>query len=149
MQCKKVVIGSDHGGFELKETLKAELARLGLEVDDVGTHETNSCDYPVFADTVAQSVAGAEPDILGVLICGTGLGMSMSANRRTGVRAAACCNEYMARMARAHNNANVLCLGQRVVGPGTAMSVLEAFLEAEFEGERHQRRIAMFDTAGA
>ncbi len=148
MACIKVVIGSDHGGFELKEAIKAEVAGRGLEVEDVGTRKAASCDYPVFADKAALAVAGAEPEVLGVLVCGTGLGMSMAANRRPGVRAAVCANEYMARMARAHNNANVLCLGQRVVGEGTALSILDAFLTTPFEGERHQRRISMFDAPG-
>jgi ribose 5-phosphate isomerase B len=149
MECKKVVIGADHGGFEFKEAIKQALADRGLEVEDVGVSAPESCDYPVFADKVARAVADAGPEILGILICSTGLGMSMAANRRKGVRAAVCFNEYMARMARAHNDANVLCMGQRVIGLGTALSLVDVFLETDFEGDRHLRRIAMFNQSGA
>jgi len=148
MTCSKVVIGADHGGFEFKEAIKQVLADRGLEVEDVGVYESVSCDYPVFADKVARAVADAGPEVLGILICGTGLGMSMAANRRKGVRAAVCFNEYMARMARAHNDANVLCMGQRVIGLGTALSLVDVFLETNFEGDRHLRRISMFDESG-
>ena len=111
---------------------------------DVGTDTTASCDYPVFAFKLCDLVL--EKNCLGVLVCGSGIGMSMAANRRAGIRAALCANEYMARMTRLHNNANVLCLGERWAGPGLAQSITEAFLQTRFEGGRHQRRIELFDT---
>jgi ribose 5-phosphate isomerase B len=139
-----VIFGSDHAGFVLKEHLKTFAAPLGFEAVDVGTDSSASCDYPLFAAKLCDQVL--EKGCLGVLICGTGLGMSMAANRRPGIRAALCANEYMARMTRLHNNANVLCLGERWIGPGLAESVLETFLKTQFEGGRHQRRIDLFDT---
>lgn len=141
---KTLIIGCDHGGLALKIALKPRLEELGLEVRDLGTHTAESCDYPNIAKEVCKAVL-EEESALGLLICGTGLGMSMTANRFEGIRAAVCTNEYMARMARAHNNANVLCLGERTTGPGLAQSVLEAFLEAQFEGGRHLRRINLMD----
>ena len=138
----KAVIGSDHGGLELKSFLADCLAKRGLAVEDVGCHSSGSCDYPNFAKDVAQKVLDEGPSqTIGILVCGTGLGMSMTANRIPGIRAALCTNEYMARMARAHNDANVLCLGERVMGKGLAEAVLDAFLATEFEGGRHLRRI--------
>jgi len=138
-----VAIGSDHAGFVLKEAVREGLAAKGVKVTDFGTHSEESVDYPDFAKAVATSVAMGEHD-LGVLICGTGIGMSMAANRVKGIRAAACSEPYSARMARAHNNANVLCMGGRVVGPGLALDIVTAFLETEFEfGSRHERRVAM------
>lgn len=139
-----VIFGSDHAGFALKEQLKAFAAKLGVEVVDVGCDSLQSCDYPLFADKLCERVLADK--CLGVLICGTGLGMSMAANRRAGIRAALCANEYMARMTRLHNNANVLCLGERWMGAGLAESVLETFIKTEFEGGRHQRRIDLFDS---
>ncbi len=139
-----VGFGSDHAGFAIKNQLKEAAARLGFEVLDVGCDSTASCDYPVFAKAACDIVL--ERGCLGVLICGTGLGMSMAANRRPGIRAALCANEYMARLTRQHNNANVLCLGERWMGPALAQSVLEIFLTTQFEGGRHQRRIDLFDT---
>lgn len=138
----KVVIGSDHGGIELKGFLVEVLARRGVAVEDVGCHKAESCDYPSFAKAVAQKVLDEGPSgTIGILVCGTGLGMSMTANRIPGIRAAVCTNGYMARMARAHNDANVLCLGERVVGKGLAESILDAFLTTAFEGGRHSRRV--------
>ncbi|WP_243366857.1 ribose 5-phosphate isomerase B [Fundidesulfovibrio soli] len=139
-----VIFGSDHAGFALKEQLKAFASKLGVQVVDVGCDSLQSCDYPLFAEKLCSRVLADK--CLGVLICGTGLGMSMAANRRAGIRAALCANEYMARMTRLHNNANVLCLGERWMGAGLAESVLETFIKTEFEGGRHQRRIDLFDS---
>ncbi|MEF2143937.1 MAG: ribose 5-phosphate isomerase B [Desulfovibrionaceae bacterium] len=140
----QVFIGSDHGGFALKEVLTPFMEKLGFKVKDMGTHSQESCDYPLIAKNVSEAVLAA-PGSLGILVCGTGLGMSMTANRYPGIRAAVCTNGYMARMARAHNNANVLCLGERNTGPGLAMEIAEIFLTAEFEGGRHERRVNLMD----
>lgn len=138
----KVIVGSDHGGLTLKAALTRFLEAKGVGVEDVGCHSDASCDYPTFAKDVAQKVLDeGGGQTVGILVCGTGLGMSMAANRFPGIRAALCLNEYMARMARAHNDANVLCLGERTTGIGLAESILEAFLTAVFEGGRHLRRI--------
>ncbi len=139
-----VIFGSDHAGFTLKEQLKDFAASLGFEPVDVGTNSRESCDYPQFAFRLCDLVL--EKRCLGILVCGTGIGMSMAANRRSGIRAALCSNEYMARLTRMHNDANVLCLGERWAGPGLALSIAETFLKTEFEGGRHQRRIDLFDT---
>lgn len=139
-----VIFGSDHAGFALKEELKAFAQTLGFDPVDVGTSSTASCDYPVFAFKLCDMVL--EKQCLGVLVCGTGVGMSMAANRRPGIRAALCANEYMARFTRLHNNANVLCLGERWAGAGLAQSITEVFLKTPFEGGRHLRRIELFDT---
>ncbi|WP_029898581.1 ribose 5-phosphate isomerase B [Desulfohalovibrio reitneri] len=140
----RVIIASDHGGFELKRLVRDHLRGKGFQVDDLGPEEAVSCDYPPFARDVCEKVL-EDGEALGVLVCGTGLGMSMSANRVHGIRAALCHNEFSARMARAHNNANVLCLGERVLGPGIALDILEAFLGTEFEGGRHAKRIDLID----
>lgn len=139
-----VIIGSDHGGFELKRTLIGALEEWGIEHHDVGCHDTSSVDYPDFAHDVASAVAEGRYDF-GVLICGTGIGMSIAANRHRGVRAALCADCFTAEMTRAHNDANVLCLGGRVVGPGLATKLLKVFLDGSFEGGRHSRRIEKLD----
>lgn len=137
-----VAIGNDHAGVDLKLALLEHLADLGIEAEDLGTGERTSCDYPDYAEQVARSVADGRHD-LGVLICGTGIGMSMAANRIGGVRAALCCFEYHARMAREHNGANVLCLGARVTGVDVAKAVLTAFVNTPVsDEERHARRRA-------
>lgn len=136
----KVAVGSDHGGLDLKETVISVLKELQLDVTDVGTHDRNSCDYPDFAQKVAEGVSAGSFD-KGVLICGTGIGMSMAANKVHGVRAALCNEIYSAQMARAHNDANILCLGARVVGSGVATEIVKAFFTTEHEGGRHARRI--------
>ncbi|KAB1439104.1 ribose 5-phosphate isomerase B [Pseudodesulfovibrio senegalensis] len=141
---KTIIIGSDHGGFNLKKHLVALLESWGYTVLDQGPDRAESCDYPEFAAKVAKRVLDGEGQ--GILICGTGLGMSMAANRFSGVRAAVCTNEFMARMCRAHNDANVLCLGERVIGIGTAEGIVKAYLETEFEGDRHKRRIDLIET---
>jgi ribose 5-phosphate isomerase B len=133
-------IGSDHAGYTLKLVLAQRLEELGHQVDDIGTHTTASCDYADFAAQVARAVAGGQAD-QGLLICGTGVGMSIAANKIAGVRAAVVSDTFSARSTRQHNDANVLCLGERVVGHGLALDILDAWLGASFEGGRHQRRI--------
>ena len=138
---KKITIGSDHAGYSLKKKIIAHLQNdLGWEVIDVGTNDENSCDYPIFADAVCKNVQNGVTE-LGILICGTGIGMSMAANKHRGIRAAACSDVFSARLTRQHNNANILCFGERVVGYGVACDLVDAFLSAEFEGGKHQRRV--------
>ncbi|MEC7239995.1 MAG: ribose 5-phosphate isomerase B [Myxococcota bacterium] len=135
-----LAIGSDHAGLELKAELVEYLRSLGHEVEDHGTHDSTSIDYPDYAAKVARSVAKGDSE-LGFLICGSGQGMCMAANKIRGVRAAVCSDTFSAHAVREHNNANVLCLGQRVVGPGLALEIADTFLKAEFEGGRHARRV--------
>ncbi len=137
---RRIAVGCDHGGLPLKGELVAALAAWGWEVRDLGCHTADSVDYPDFARAVTAAVTGGAAE-LGLLVCGTGIGMSMAANRAPGIRAALCGDVYSAAMTRRHNDANVLCLGARVVGPGLALAILEAFLGASFEGGRHQRRL--------
>ncbi len=138
---KKIAIGSDHGGFDLKQYLAENLRTLGYQVDDVGCDSKISCDYPVFGHAVARKVAAGEDDF-GIVICTSGIGMSISANKVPGIRAALCSNAYMARMARLHNNANVLALGAAIVGEGMAKVIVDEFLHTDFSnGERHIRRL--------
>ncbi|HEY8347494.1 MAG TPA: ribose 5-phosphate isomerase B [Symbiobacteriaceae bacterium] len=136
----KVAIGCDHGGLDLKETVISVLNEMQIEYEDMGTYDRNSCDYPDFARKVAEAVAQGRCD-QGILICGTGIGMSIAANKVPGIRAALCGDVYSAKMARAHNDANVLCLGARVVGPGLAAEIVKAYLTGSFEGGRHTRRV--------
>ena len=138
-------LASDHGGFGLKNFLAQKLTSQGYQVVDLGCNSAESVDYPDYAAQVAEGVR-AGTYAFGVLVCGTGLGMSMTANRFPGVRAAVCTTGYMARMARAHNDANILCLGERVVGQGQAEAILNEFLQQDFEGSRHQRRIDKIDS---
>ena len=133
--------GADHAGFELKAALVAKLRELGDEVHDMGTGNGNdSVDCPDFGEKVARAVAN-EPDALGLLVCGTGIGVSIAANKIPLVRAARVTDTYSARMAREHNDANVLCLGARVTGPGVAEDIVRAFRDTGFAGARHQRRV--------
>lgn len=143
---KKIIIGSDHGGFAMKQQLVRALESWGVEVVDEGPDCMDSCDYPVFAAKVSEKVASGQG--FGILVCGTGQGMAMTANRYEGVRAAVCTNEFTARMARAHNDANVLCLGERVIGIGTAEGIVKAYIETDFEGGRHKRRVDLIETKG-
>jgi ribose 5-phosphate isomerase B len=136
----KVAVASDHAGLPLKRELVEVLESSGHEVKDFGTHSGDSVDYPDFASEVARAVGKGEVE-RGVLVCGTGIGMSIVANKYRGVRAAVCTSEFEARMARGHNDANVLCVGQRVVGGGLARAILAVFLETAFEGGRHERRV--------
>ena len=140
---EKIIIGSDHGGFKLKIDVKNHLIEQGYEVFDVGCMTEDSCDYPPIAQAVAKAVL--EHNTRGILVCGTGIGMSIAANRFEGVRASLCSDTFSARMTRAHNNSNILCLGQRVVGTGLALDIVESWLVTPFEGGRHQRRIDMIE----
>lgn len=137
---KKIALGADHGGYELKQAILAHLREQGYAVQDFGTDGPASVDYPDYAIPLARAVAAGEYD-LGILICGTGIGMSIAANKVRGARAAACSDTYSARMSRQHNNANILCLGGRVLGLGLALDIVDAWLGAEFEGGRHARRV--------
>jgi ribose 5-phosphate isomerase B len=136
----RIVLGSDHAGLALRGEAVRVARAAGFDVEDLGPSPGESVDYPDFARSVAEAV-GAGKARLGVLVCGTGIGMSIAANKVKGVRAAHCTSEYEARMARAHNDANVLCLGERVVGLGLGAAIVEAFLRQAFEGGRHQRRV--------
>jgi len=137
----KIAIGADHGGYLLKNRVGEHLRELGHEVKDFGTNSPDSVDYPNYAGQVARAVASGEYD-RGVVCCGTGIGVSIAANKVVGVRAALCTDCYMARMSRAHNDSNVLALGGRVVGEGLALDIVDAWLRTEFEGGRHARRVA-------
>lgn len=137
---RTLIFGSDHAGLALKHELRRHAESHGFTVVDVGTNTSDSCDYPDFAHAVAARVEAGEG--LGVLVCGTGIGMSIAANRHPGVRAALCADAFSARMTRMHNDANILCLGARVVGGGVALDILDAFLGASFEGGRHAARLA-------
>ncbi len=140
MQITKIAIGSDHAGYPLKLKVKAHLEARGIEVLDVGTHSTDACNYTGFAHAVCEAVTGGTVP-LGILICGTGIGMSMAANKHKGIRAAACENTFSARMTRMHNDANVLCMGDRVIGYGLACDMVDLFIDTPFEGGRHQARV--------
>ncbi len=135
-----IVTGSDHAGYDLKQSLKEFLEAQGHTVEDKGTPVKERCDYPDYAGAVASAVAAGEAD-WGLLVCGTGIGMAMSANKVSGIRAAVVSDAFSARATRLHNDANVLCLGERVVGAGLAQEILSAWLSAEYEGGRHQARI--------
>jgi ribose 5-phosphate isomerase B len=136
----KIFMGSDHAGYELKERIRVQLAQTGYDVEDYGTSTTESCDYPLIGLKVAEAVA-TQPDTLGILICGTGVGMSIVANKVPGIRAALAYNSYVAQFSREHNNANILVLPGRVVGVDMAMAMVKSWLGARFAGGRHQRRI--------
>ena len=138
----KIAIGCDHGGFELKNAISAHLKEHGFEITDFGITENKPVDYPEIALKVASSVAAGE-NKLGILVCGTGIGMSLAANKVKGIRAAACSDHYSAKYTRLHNDANILCLGGRVVGAGTALELADLFVDTKFEGGRHQRRVNM------
>ena len=137
----KLVCGSDHAGLRLKEELKKHLEEKGITVHDVGTHSNESCDYPDYAVQVARAVANHEADF-GLLVCGTGIGMAITANKIAGIRAASVSDPFSAHASREHNDANVLCIGERVVGVGLAKDILDAFLGAQFQGGRHTGRVA-------
>ena len=140
-----IAIGSDHGGFELKKEVMAHLDARGLEYKDFGTYSDASCDYPVYGKAVAKAVASGECE-RGIIICGTGIGISIAANKVKGIRAALCGDCFSAEATRQHNDANVLALGARVVGPGLALKIVDTFLDTPFSnGERHIRRIEMIE----
>ena len=144
MQDLKVVIGSDHGGFEYKEVIIDYLKSNNIEVFDVGTFNKESCDYPVIAKEDAKKIVSGEFN-RGILVCGTGIGMSIAANKVHGIRASLCGDTYSARMTRQHNDSNVLCLGERVIGENLMLDIVDIWLKTEFEGGRHQRRVDMLD----
>ncbi len=136
----RIALGADHGGYELKEAVKTHLERRGYEVRDFGTYSTESVDYPDIAVKVARAVAGGD-FALGILTCGTGIGMCITANKVRGVRAALCHDTYLARLTREHNDSNILTMGGRVIGPSLALDIVDAWLGAEFQGGRHARRV--------
>ena len=142
---KSIIIGSDHGGFELKEFLVHHLKDNDYSVEDAGCYDTQSVHYPVIAKKVASAVASGDFQ-QGILICGTGIGMSIAANRYKGVRAALCHDHFTARMSREHNDSNILVLGGRVTGTEVAKEMLDVWLSTAFQGGRHLERISMFDT---
>lgn len=135
-----LAIGSDHGGYELKEQIKAHLEARNVEFKDFGTYSPDSVDYPDIAEKVCSSIIGGECEN-GILVCGTGIGISIAANKIDGIRAALCSDTFSAKMTKQHNNANVICLGGRVTGPELAFSIVDAWLDNEFLGGRHQNRI--------
>ena len=139
---KLLAIGCDHGGYELKKEILAYLDKEGIAYRDFGCDSTESVNYPVYAKKVCEAIQSGEC-WRGILVCGTGIGMSMAANKHKGIRAACCENTFSARFTRMHNDANVLCLGGRVVGAGLALDMVKLFLETEFEGGRHAQRVAM------
>ncbi|MBC8121287.1 MAG: ribose 5-phosphate isomerase B [Gemmatimonadaceae bacterium] len=136
----KIVLGSDHGAYELKEELKAWLSEHNYHFEDIGTFNGERCDYPQVARTVCEQIQTGAAE-RGILLCGTGIGISIAANKFAGIRAALAHDHYTARMSREHNNANVLAMGGRVIGSEVAKEILETWLATEFEGERHQRRL--------
>ena len=138
----KIASGCDHGGLEHKNAIAEHLRERGFEVKDFGIYEQRSVDYPEIALKVAKSVAEKENE-LGILVCGTGIGMSLAANKVKGIRAAAVSEHFSAKYTRLHNNSNILCLGGRVIGVGTALELADIFVDTQFEGGRHQRRIDM------
>ncbi len=135
-----IIIGADQGGFLLKQELTAHLKQRGIEFEDIGIHTPESRDYPDIAEPLCRAVAEGKYE-KGILVCGTGIGISIAANKVHGIRAAVCGDCFSARFTRLHNDANVLCLGGRVVGPGLAADILDLFLDTPFEGGRHQRRV--------
>lgn len=140
-----IAIGSDHGGFELKQAILKHLEERGFEYKDFGTYSSDSCDYPVFAKAVAKAVAAGECE-KGILICGTGIGVSITANKVPGIRAALCGDVFSAKATREHNDANILAMGARVTGEGLALMITDTFLDTPFSGdERHKRRISMIE----
>ena len=142
MNVSKILIGSDHAGLRLKNEIISHLADMDIDVVDVGTYTADSCNYPDYARALCKKIQSGEYG-MGILICGTGIGMSMAANKHNGIRAACCSDAYSARMTRMHNNANVLCMGERVVGVGLACDIAEAFLSTEYQGGRHDIRVNM------
>ncbi len=138
----KVAIGCDHAGLTLKNAVIEHLKQRGFEINDCGTYDSASCHYPVFAQKVAEAVTSGDAE-KGILVCGTGVGMSMAANKIKGIRAACVSDCFSAEATRAHNDANIVCFGQRVVGEGLALKIVDTFLDTKFEGGRHQIRIDM------
>lgn len=142
---RKIYIGADSAGYNLKGEVKEHLLAMGYEVVDCGCDSTASCHYPEFASKVCESVQRELDSSFGILICGTGIGMSMCANKHRSIRAALCSDTYSARMTRCHNDANLLCMGARVIGSCLALDIVDAFLSADFEGGRHAVRVKMIE----
>lgn len=139
----KIVIGCDHAGFGIKKSVIEHIQEKGHEVVDVGTYSTDSCHYPIYADAACKKIMDGECE-LGILICGTGIGMSIAANKHKGIRAACCSDVFSARLTREHNDANILCFGERVVGIGTAIDLVDAFLDSKYLGNgNHVIRVKM------
>lgn len=137
-----LALGSDHGGYALKQEIIEHLEKKGIKYKDFGTHSEDSCDYPLYAEAVGKAVASGECE-LGILICGTGIGVSIAANKIKGIRAALCGDCFSAEFSRLHNDANILTLGARVIGTGLALKIVDTFLNTEFEGGRHGRRVGL------
>ena len=137
-----IAIGSDHGGLALKKEIMAHLDEMGIAYRDFGTDSEDSCDYPIYGEAVARAVVSGECE-RGIVVCGTGIGISIAANKVRGIRCALCGDCFSAEMARRHNDANVLALGGRVTGPGLALKIVDTFLENGFDGDRHARRIGL------
>lgn len=135
-----LAIGSDHGGINLKKIIKEYLENQGIEVNDMGTYDETSCDYPDIAKKVCDEIKEGRAE-KGILVCGTGIGMSIAANKVKGIRAAHVTDTYSARMAKEHNNANVICLGERITGRDLALEIVKSYVESEFGGDRHQKRV--------
>ncbi|MFR4163938.1 MAG: ribose 5-phosphate isomerase B [Paraclostridium sordellii] len=141
----KIGLGSDHGGYNLKEEIKKHLESKGIECVDFGTENgVDSVDYPIYGEKVAKAVVNKDVDY-GILCCGTGIGISLAANKVKGIRCAVVSDTFSAKMSKAHNNANMLSLGERVIGKGLALEIVDAWINAEFEGERHLRRVNMLN----
>lgn len=144
MEDLKVAVGADHGGFHYKEQIVEYLKSRNIPYFDVGTHTREACDYPDIARKVAELVISGQAN-RGILVCGTGIGMSITANKVKGIRAALCGDTYSARVSRAHNNANILCLGERVIGEHLALDIVDIWLKTGFEGGRHKRRVDIIE----
>lgn len=142
----KIAVASDHGGYKLKEAVKAYLQSRGIEVMDLGTDSEESVDYPIYGKACANAVASGEAD-KGIVCCGTGIGISIAANKVKGIRCGLCTNVEMAEFTRKHNNANMLAMGGRIIDEETGLAITKAFVDTEFEGGRHQRRIDMLEEA--
>lgn len=140
----KIAAASDHGGFALKEEVKKHLMERGIEVLDLGTYSEESVDYPVYGKACGEAVASGKAD-LGIVVCGTGIGISIAANKVKGIRCGLCTSVEMARLTKQHNNANILALGGRTTETGLAMEIVDTWLDTEFEGGRHQRRVDLLD----
>lgn len=139
----QIIIGSDHGGYKLKNEIINHLKKLGYEVSDLGCYTQDSCDYPIIAKQVAEEVL--KTNNKGILICGTGIGVSIAANRFSGIRASHCTDTFTARMTRLHNDSNILCLGERITGVGLALDIVDIWLKTGFEGGRHKRRVDIIE----
>lgn len=144
MSEKRIIIGCDHGGLNLKNKVVEHLKEIGYEVEDVGTYTPDSVDYPIYAKKVAHAVADGKYE-KGIIICGTGIGVSIVANKVKGIRASLCGDTFSAKATRQHNNSNILCMGERVIGAGLALDIVDIWLTTEYEGGRHQRRIDMME----